>query len=297
HDEIPLLFAYSQLLLSVNGNDGRYGTCGTPKKFWAAWREEDLSETEMYAIKNRTLSEAELGRLFDYRPAADRRWYDNLIAAGHLAVTGQDRLLISLLSPARLLEMTRFYTLFGKKAGKSVARYQQVFGIKRLIERINMRRPDGGREGGVIWHTTGSGKSFTMVLLSKVLVLHESLNQCRIVVVTDRVDLEDQLSKTFASAGELAGKKDKQEAMATSGRRLARQIGSGTERIIFSLVQKFNTAINLPECRNDSSEIIVLVDEGHRSQGGSSHVHMKRALPNAAFVAFTGTPLLKADKT
>lgn len=297
HDEIPLLFAYSQLLLSVNGNDGRYGTCGTPKKFWAAWREEDLSDGEMYAIKNRTLSEAELGRLFEYRPAADRRWYDNLIAAGHLAVTGQDRLLISLLSPARLLEMTRFFTLYDKKAGKIVARYQQVFGIKRLIDRINTRRPDGGREGGVIWHTTGSGKSFTMVFLSKALILHDDLKQCRIVVVTDRVDLESQLSKTFASGGELAGKKDKEAAMATSGRRLAEQIGKGTERIVFSLIQKFNSATKMPECVNTSADIIVLIDEGHRSQGGENHIRMKQALPNASFVAFTGTPLLKDDKT
>lgn len=297
HDEIPLLFAYSQLLLSVNGNDGRYGTCGTPKKFWAAWREEDLSDAEMYAIKNRTLSEAELGRLFDYRPAAARRWYDNLVAAGHLAVTGQDRLLISLLSPARLLEMTRFFTLYDKKAGKIVARYQQVFGIKRLIDRINTRRPDGGREGGVIWHTTGSGKSFTMVFLSKALILHDDLKQCRIVVVTDRVDLESQLSKTFASGGELAGKKDKEAAMATSGRRLAEQIGKGTERIVFSLIQKFNSATKMPECVNTSADIIVLIDEGHRSQGGENHIRMKQALPNASFVAFTGTPLLKDDKT
>src|SRR5690606_8665971 len=121
HDEIPLLFAYSQLLLSVNGNDGRYGTCGTPRKFWAAWREEDLSDAEMYAIKNRTLSEAELGRLFDYRPAADRRWYDNLVAAGHLAVTGQDRLLIRLLRPTRRVGRRRFCPLCRKRAGQITA--------------------------------------------------------------------------------------------------------------------------------------------------------------------------------
>jgi type I restriction enzyme R subunit len=297
HDEIPLLFAYSQLLLSVNGTDGRYGTCGTPAKFWATWREEDISDAEMYAIKNRSLSDSDLASLFDFRPAADRRWYDSLIAAGHLAVTGQDRLLISLLSPTRLLEMIRFFTLYDKKAGKIVARYQQVFGIKRLIERINTRRPDGGREGGVIWHTTGSGKSFTMVFLSKALILHDSLKQCRIVVVTDRVDLENQLSKTFASGGELADKKDREAAMATSGKRLAEQIGKGSERIVFSLIQKFNSATRLPECQNSSSDIIVLIDEGHRSQGGENHIRMKQALPNASFVAFTGTPLLKDDKT
>ncbi|MFV7707508.1 type I restriction endonuclease subunit R [Shewanella algae] len=297
HDEIPLLFAYSQMLLSINGNEGRYGTCGTPAKFWAAWREEDISDAEMYSIKNKRLKDEQLAGLFSHRPAKDLDWYQSLTAAGELAVTGQDQLLISLLSPARLLEMTRYFTLFDKKAGKIVARYQQVFGIKRLIERINTRSSTGGREGGVIWHTTGSGKSFTMVFLSKALILHESLKQCRIVVVTDRVDLETQLSKTFASGGELAGKKDKEAAMATSGKRLAEQIGKGTERIIFSLIQKFNSATKQPECVNHSADIIVLIDEGHRSQGGENHIRMKQALPNASFVAFTGTPLLKDDKT
>ncbi|HCG5276020.1 type I restriction endonuclease subunit R [Vibrio sp. Vb2133] len=297
HDEIPLLFAYSQMLLSINGNEGRYGTCGTPAKFWAVWREEDISDTEMYAIKNKKLKDDQLARLFNHRPSKDLDWYQSLTAAGELAVTGQDQLLISLLSPTRLLEMTRYFVLFDKKAGKVVARYQQVFGIKRLIERINTRSSKGGREGGVIWHTTGSGKSFTMVFLSKAMILHESLKQCRIVVVTDRLDLENQLSKTFASGGELAGKKDKEAAIATSGRRLAEQIGKGTERIIFSLIQKFNTATKMPECVNNSSDIIVLIDEGHRSHGGENNIRMKQALPNAAFVAFTGTPLLKDDKT
>lgn len=297
HDEIPRLFVYSQLLLSINGHDGRYGTCGTSAKFWAIWREEDLSDAEMYVIKNQKLLPEQLDKLFGHRPVAAREWYQGLVAAGELAVTGQDKLLISLLLPERLLDMVRFYTLFDKKVGKVVARYQQVFGIKRLIERINTKRPDGSREGGVIWHTTGSGKSLTMVFLSKALILHESLKQCRIVVVTDRVDLENQLSRTFISSGELSGKRDKSAAIATSGRRLAEQIGKGTERIIFSLIQKFNTAIRQPECINTSSDIIVLIDEGHRSQGGENHIRMMQALPKAAFVAFTGTPLLKDDKT
>ncbi|HKM15619.1 MAG TPA: type I restriction endonuclease subunit R [Marinospirillum sp.] len=297
HDEIPRLFAYSQLLLSINGNEGRYGTCGTPAKFWAVWREEDFTDAQMYAVKNKQLSATQVTKLFSHRPTADLHWYQNLIAGGELAVTRQDQLLISLLSPSRLLELTRYFTLFDKKAGKIIARYQQVFGIKRLIERINTRNSTGGREGGVIWHTTGSGKSFTMVFLSKAMILHESLKQCRIVVVTDRIDLENQLSNTFASGGELSSKKDKAAAMATSGTRLAEQIGKGTERIIFSLIQKFNSATKLTECVNTSADIIVLIDEGHRSQGGENHIRMTQALPNAAFVAFTGTPLLKDNKT
>lgn len=297
HDEIPRLFAYSQILLSINGHDGRYGTCGTPTKFWATWREEDISDLEMLAIKNRKLTAQQIDSIFSHRPVACLEWYQNLTTAGDLAITGQDQLLISLLLPERLLDMARFFTLFDKRAGKVIARYQQVFSIKRLLQRIETKNPDGSRNGGVIWHTTGSGKSLTMVFLSKALILSETLKQCRIVVVTDRVDLENQLSRTFISTGELAGKRDKADAIATSGRSLAEQIGKGTERILFSLIQKFNTATRLPECVNTSPDIIVLIDEGHRSHGGESHQRMKLALPNAAFVAFTGTPLLKDDKT
>jgi type I restriction enzyme R subunit len=296
-DEIPLLYAYSQLLVSISGVDGRYGTCATPDKFWAAWREEDISDMEMLAIKNKRLSVNQKQDLFSHRNSNDLVWYENLIAGGDLAVTTQDQLVISLLSPARLLEMIRFYTLFDTRFGKIVARYQQVFGIKRLIERVSTKDNNGSRQGGVIWHTTGSGKSFTMVFLSKALVQLETLKKCRIVVVTDRLDLERQLSKTFSASGELPTKKDKAAAMATSGTRLAEQIGRGNERIIFSLVQKFNSAAKLPECRNESSDIIVLIDEGHRSQSGENSIRMEQALPNAAFVAFTGTPLLKDDKT
>lgn len=297
HDEIPRLFAYSQVLLSINGHDGRYGTCGTPTKFWATWREEDISDLEMLAIKNRKLTVQQIDSIFSHRPVACLEWYKNLIAGGELVLTGQDQLLISLLLPERMLDMARFFTLFDKRAGKVIARYQQVFSIKRLLQRIETKNPDGSRNGGVIWHTTGSGKSLTMVFLSKALILSETLKQCRIIVVTDRVDLENQLSRTFISTGELTGKRDKADAIATSGRRLAEQIGKGTERILFSLIQKFNTATRLPECVNTSSDIIVLIDEGHRSHGGESHQRMKLALPNAAFVAFTGTPLLKDDKT
>lgn len=293
--EIPQLFAYSQLLLSINGLDGRYGTCGTAAKFWAAWREEVFSEPDMAAIKNKCLSESELTALFAQRGQA-YAWYKQW-SSQTLALNGQDRLLIGLLSRERLLEMVRYFMLFDKKVGKIAARYQQVFGIKRLLARLTQKRPDGGRESGVIWHTTGSGKSFTMVFLSKALILHETLKRCRLLVVTDRVDLEKQLARTFASSGELAGKRDQSQALATSGQRLAQQIGSGNERIMFTLVQKFNSAIKLPECFNDSADLIVLVDEGHRSQGGENHIHMKRAMPKAAFMAFTGTPLLKDDKT
>jgi type I restriction enzyme R subunit len=127
------------------------------------------------------------------------------------------------------------------------------------------------------------------------------LARCRILIVTDRTDLERQLSKTFITGGvfgsALATKKESEKAKAESGRDLAERIGSGTARIMFTLLQKIKSATKLPECRNESPDMIVLVDEGHRSHGGEAHERMRTALPNAAFVAFTGTPLLKDDKT
>ncbi|MBY7855923.1 HsdR family type I site-specific deoxyribonuclease [Vibrio fluvialis] len=295
-DEIPHLFAYSQLLMSVNGHEGLYGTCGTPSKFWAKWKEEEITDATFARLKNMPLAPPQLDKLFAHRSAKVRDEYLSLIAGGDLMVTDQDRLLVSLLRHDRLLEMTQLFTLFDKKAGKIVARYQQVFGIKALIERVTSFDEQGARNGGVIWHTTGSGKSFTMVFLSKALIWIKELAKCRVVVVTDRVDLEDQLARTFASGGALS-EKDRKTAMATTGKRLAEQIGKGNERIIFSIINKFGTAIELPECYNDSPDMIVLVDEGHRSQNGENNIRMQQALPKAAYIGFTGTPLLQDDKT
>jgi len=298
--EIPQLFAYAQLLLSVSGTEGRYATTKTPRKFWAKWREEAFEEAHFKAVKNAALLPDQRDALLRNRPASVQKHFEGLWKVEQF-VTDQDRLLISLLSKERVIEFVRFFILFDRKIGKVAARYQQVFGIKALIDRISNLRPDGGREGGVIWHTTGSGKSLTMVFLCKAFLLHPNLAECRIVVVTDRIDLEKQLSRTFLTGGalgEIRGvRKEENRAKAATGRDLAKRIGQGTERIIFSIINKFRTAAKLPECHNPSENIIVLVDEGHRGQSGENHERMRKALPNASYVAFTGTPLLKNDKT
>jgi len=299
-DEIPHLFAYAQLLLAVNHTEGRYGTTGTPLKFWARWREEQFSDALLSEWKNRPLEPGVQAALLTGKPSRLQAYFRQLWAQP-LLPTDQDRLLAALLKPERFLEFLRLFVLFDRKAGKVVARYQQFFGIRALLERINLRKPDGGREGGVVWHTTGSGKSFTMVFLTKALVLHKNTQACRVVVVTDRLDLEDQLARNFMNSGAfgsaVATKKDGERAKVGSGRDLARRIGQGTERIVFTLIHKFATASKLPECYNPSGDMIVLVDEGHRSHGGETHERMRKALPHAAYVAFTGTPLLKKDKT
>src|SRR5690606_13259745 len=96
---IPHLFAYSQLLLAVNGHEGLYATCGTPEKFWSKWIEEEISEPEFYRLKNQRLDDAQIDHLFAQRSAYDKREYQSMLAAGELAVTDQDRLIISLLRP------------------------------------------------------------------------------------------------------------------------------------------------------------------------------------------------------
>ena len=299
-DGIPALYAYAQLLFSISGQSGKYGTTATPMKFWSDWREEEIAASSFDALVNQPLSPEQHRALFAERPASVRNFFDRLWAS-EVATTAQDRLLFSLLRPDRVLEFIKYFLLFHSKDGKIAARYQQVFGVKAMIKRMETHNRDGGREGGVIWHTTGSGKSLTMLFLLKALVIDENLSRCRIIVVNDRTDLERQLSTTFMQGGAfgspLATKKEGESSKAKSGLDLAQRIGSGTERIMFTLLQKFNSATKLKECFNASADIIVLVDEGHRSHGGENHERMRKALPNAAFVAFTGTPLLKDAKT
>ncbi len=143
--------------------------------------------------------------------------------------SSQDRLLVSLLTPSRLLELLRGFVLFDRKIGKIVARQHQFFGVRALMKRLASLRPDGSRSGGVVWHTTGSGKSFTMLFLAKALLLNEGLKDCRIVVVTDRLDLEHQLARNFMSGGafgsSIGAQKEGERSKAATGRDLARRIG------------------------------------------------------------------------
>lgn len=301
NDEIPYLYAFSQLLFAISRNDGRYGTTHTPAKFWSTWKDEEFDDQYVQAIKNRPLSAADRDSLFQDKSPAIRTYFDQLWSKAVLP-TEQDRLLVGLLDRHRFLEFLRFFILFDRKLGKIAARYPQAFGIKALLERISGFKPNGERRGGVLWHTTGSGKSFTMVYLCRALLLSDSLKNCRIIVVTDRLDLEKQLSRTFLTGGafgsDIAGKKSGDSLAKThSGRDLAKRIGHGNDRIIFTIINKFATAAKQPECYNPSENIIVIVDEGHRSQGGENHQRMRQALPNASFIAFTGTPLLKNEKS
>lgn len=284
-DGIPRLFVFTQLLLAISKNDAKYATVGTQPKFWAAWRKE-LDEKLLRELVNRPLSAEENEQLFAGRFRYVRRHFDDLKAAGR-EVTEQDRALYALCRPERLLELSLRYTVFDAGERK-VARYQQYFTVRSILERIRKLGPEGRRAGGVVWHTQGSGKSLTMVMLAEGIAM-EALDRYKIVLVTDRVDLDDQIYKTFQHCGG-------EPVQATTGRNLLELLAGDKSRIITTVIDKFEAAVAARGACNENPNIFVLVDESHRTQYGSLHANMRRALPNACFIGFTGTPVMKKDR-
>ena len=287
-NEIPELFIYSQLLLAINKNEARYGTTRTPQSFWATWREKEFSEVVTEEAVNTPLASEQKTKLFSGIYRYTRPYFDSLEAEGKRFVTAQDQSLVSLCSPSRLIDLIRGYIVYDAGT-KKIARYQQYYAVKKILARISGREPGSERRrGGVIWHTQGSGKSLTMVMTAKNLATQPGLLNSRIVLVTDRVDLDDQIKKTFKHCG-LA------PHQAKTGKHLLELIDSDAP-VITSLVHKFGAAIKKTDYTNEDSNIFVLVDEGHRSQYGEANVSMQRILPNGCYIGFTGTPLMKKEK-
>lgn len=292
-DAIPGLFHFAQLLLSMNRQEARYATVGTPLRFWHTWRDEEDSDVEITPVANQPLSEEQKTAIFSGDFAGARQSFDALIAEGDRAVSEQDRTIYALCRPERLLELVRVFTVFDGGVRK-VARHQQFFGIKRAVERAKQIRHDGKRKGGVMWHTQGSGKSLTMVMLGKALALDPDIANPRILIVTDRDDLDKQIKATFRAC-------DMDPKRAKTGKNLIELIRNKTG-LITTIINKFNTALKAEDFVDDDPNLFVLVDESHRSQS-STHSglsqfasKMRRAMPRACYVGFTGTPLLKDDK-
>jgi len=287
-DEIPRLFHYTQLLLACSVTDAKYATTGTQDKFWSFWREKSDYETKLAKAINKPLSEDVKKKLFSERFAYTRKYFDSLEAQGDRKITEQDIAIYSLLSPERLLELTYVFTVFDKP-DKKVCRYQQYYAVHSSLERIMRRTPEGRREGGVIFHTQGSGKSLTMVMMAKAISLMSEVENPKIIVVTDRKDLDRQIRDTFKSCG-------KDTVQATTGSHLTELLQSKREVIVTTVINKFETVINKAEVKLESDDIFILVDEGHRTQYGKFNVSMQRVFPRACFIGFTGTPILKKDK-
>lgn len=290
-DEIPGLFAYSQLLVSVCQSHAKYATAGTPKKFWAAWKEEhaDDLDVKLATLVNTPLTAKQLQRMFESRKTGIATKMHELLEAGQRLPSPQDRLLYCLLRPKRLLEMAYRYIVFDKNI-KKIARYQQYFAIGETLARVTKSKGDEQRPGGVIWHTTGSGKSLTMVMLAKALSLEPTIKNPRVVIVTDRIDLDRQIWKTFIACRKTVER-------ANSGRHLVQLVSKGKADIITTIIDKFESAASSHDLRDDCNNVFVLVDESHRSQYGLAHAKMKQVFPNACYIGFTGTPLLKKEKS
>lgn len=266
-DGIRGLYVYSNLLLAIGNNFGSYATTGSAQKFWGKWR-------EMFINKEKELEYQKL--LLD------------IVNEGNEEVrtpTPQDEYIYNLCRPERLLELTYHFTLYD--AGiKKLARYQQYFTVKETVERLKNIEA-GKRNGGVVWHTQGSGKSLTMVMLAQKIAT--VVKNPRIILVTDRTDLDAQITKTFRKC-------DKDVENATTGANLVKLLESNTDSVITTIINKFATAIKKIKQPLTDPNIFILIDEAHRSQYKEMAIQMNRVLPNACKIAFTGTPLMKKDK-
>ncbi|MBF58273.1 MAG: restriction endonuclease subunit R [Halomonas sp.] len=318
HEGAPALFATSQFLVASNFDEARAGTIGAGFAHYLSWK-----------------------------TVAPQREAEVAIDLGVADLSAQQRLVAGMLNRDNLLDIVRHYTLFMNLGGqeiKLVCRYPQFRGVTRAIERLKSgktRREDGesDRRGGIVWHTQGSGKSLSMVFLVRKLRSDPSLRRFKVVVITDRKDLQSQLSATAELTGESV---EKASNTATLKKLLARD-GPG---LVFGTVQKYRdqtlpgadtnddaeeeaeagndyegdhhglddgrrdaaepgragTTPRKPtlsepfEVLNESEDILILVDEAHRTQAGDLHANMMRALPNAARIGFTGTPIIMGDK-
>ena len=291
------LFATNQLLVASSFDEARVGCVGAAFEHYAQWKTvigPEGAGSEMAVAQ----------------------------AMGKVALSEQERLIAGMLSPAHLLDVVQNFMLFMQTGGqtiKTVCRYQQYRAVNRAIARLKTgqtRRQHGEHDqrGGIIWHTQGSGKSLTMVFLVRKMRADAQLRHFKIIVVTDRKDLQGQLSVTATLTGEVV---DVAES-AAGVKALARRKGPG---LVFATIQKYRdpdsvgdaplTADDLPkveepkasykvsekfEVLNEDDSILVLVDEAHRTQAGDLHANLLAGLPNCARMGFTGTPIIMGDK-
>lgn len=255
---IPQLFHPNAFILLSNGSDTKVGTLTSAWEHFFDWKRVD--------------EEDEAGKV------------------------SLERALRGLLEPTKLLDYVENFTVFEEGRGgliKKTAKNHQFLGVNRAITRLVELRESNEKKRkrlGVFWHTQGSGKSLSMVFFTQK-VLRKLKGNWSFVIVTDREELDDQISKTFKATGATA----REDVRATSGEHL-KELLRGNERYIFTLIQKFRNEQGKPYPQlSDRSDVIVITDEAHRSQYDIFALNMRNALPNAGFLGFTGTPLIKGD--
>jgi type I restriction enzyme, R subunit len=249
---IPALFWYNAFMIASNGTDSRVGSLTADWERFTEWKRIEREDEPKRVSLEVTLR--------------------------------------GLCEPSRLLDFVENFTLFSEhKTGlvKALAQNHQYLGVNNAIRATLAARAQGHGRGGVFWQTQGSGKSFAMVFYSQK-ILRKVPGNWTFVIVTDRVDLDDQIAKTFAACGAVS---DANICHAETGAQL-RELLRGNNRYVFTLIHKFQS----PEVLCDRPDVIVMSDEAHRSQYDTLALNMRSALPNALFLAFTGTPLIAGEE-
>ncbi len=277
--QTPKFFLFPQILIATNINEVKYGTMQTPFEFYSVWKEKNAPtdyETKVLENVNKPIDDNTVSQV-----CKDLRRKDYVHHAKE-SLSAQDLGIYALLSPARLLDLVRNFVIYDNGI-KKITRYQQYFAIKKTLQKIKNIDENGKRRGGLIWHTQGSGKSLTMVMLVKNLI--EEVKNPRVIVVTDRTDLDIQIRDTFAACNIKKG-----VVQATSCKNLLELIEHNPQDVITTLVHKFDKPTDFVD---DDNNIFVLIDEAHRTQSGDANMMMNKILPRACQIAFTGTPLMK----
>ena len=255
-DTIPRLFDYNGFTILSNGLEALMGASHASFDSFAPWKRLDEDGPESVAL---------------------------------------DTMLRAACEPSRFLDLVENFLLFEDARGglrKIVAKYHQALGVNRAIEAVQQIDENHGRLG-VFWHTQGSGKSLSMVMFAEK-VLRRLGGNWTFVIITDRQELDDQIAGTFAATGALT--KLVKDCQAQSRVHL-RELLAGQERYVFSLIHKFSTADQEPmPVLSERDDIIVITDEAHRSQYDQLAANMRQALPKAAFIGFTGTPLIAGQE-
>lgn len=286
----PKFYTFLQLLIAMDGLNAVYGTAATPDEFFVSWREKnlgpDIVKEKVEEILLEPIDNDILGKI--------KQDLNGYVRPQNRKFLPQDELVYGMLRPERILDIVRNF-VFYDGLYKKVARYQQYFAVKKTLRQIKTMDPKNPerRKGGIIWHTQGSGKSLTMVMLVRALIEDEEIENPRVIIVTDRIDLDRQIKDTFENGGL---KKD--IIRTVSGEDLLRRIKNKDDSVLTTIIDKFNSASNRSKSFVDNDKnIFVLVDEAHRSQSGEANLKMLKMIPNACYIAFTGTPLLKKQKT
>ena len=255
------LFYYNQICVGINKGKALYGTIGSQFEHYSKYKLEDLTELE--SLVERT-------------------------------ATAQDILIYSLFKKEMLLDIIRNFTIFEIDQGRTIKklpRYQQLRAVNKIVKRLKTEN-----KGGVVWHTQGSGKSITMVYLATKLRREEAgFDNPTIIVVTDRIDLDNQISSTFRRTG------FSNPIQAVSISNLKELLKDSYGKTLLTTIYKFQERAQEQkeeiEILSDKSNVFVLIDEAHRSQYGMTAAYMRNSLPNAKFIAFTGTPIDKEEKS